>query len=78
LFLFCFVLFCLFCVIHFTPQNSFHTTKTQRITTTLGDLNIELHCDLVPKTTENFIGLCEKGYYDNTIFHRLIPNFMVK
>ena len=31
----------------------------------------------VPKTSENFLGLCEKGYYDGTKFHRLIPGFMV-
>jgi peptidyl-prolyl cis-trans isomerase-like protein 2 len=55
------------------------TTKKgyARLHTSLGDLNLELHCDLAPKTCENFLGLCEKGYYNNTKFHRLIPNFMV-
>ena len=48
-----------------------------RLVTTLGNLNLELHCDLVPKTCENFLGLCERGYYRNVIFHRLIKNFMV-
>jgi cyclophilin family peptidyl-prolyl cis-trans isomerase len=37
----------------------------------------QLRCDLVPKTCENFLGLCAKGYYNNVIFHRLIRNFMV-
>lgn len=37
-----------------------------RIQTTLGDLNLELHCDLVPVTCHNFVQLCKKGYYDNT------------
>ena len=32
-----------------------------RLHTTLGDLNIELHCDVAPKTCENFIALCEGG-----------------
>ena len=48
------------------------------IITSLGTLNFELHCDLTPKTTENFIGLCKSGYYDNVIFHRLIKNFMIQ
>ncbi|CAD5113220.1 DgyrCDS2403 [Dimorphilus gyrociliatus] len=49
-----------------------------RITTNLGNLNIELHSDLVPKTCENFLKHCKSGYYDNTIFHRSIRNFMIQ
>lgn len=48
-----------------------------RLTTNIGPLNIQLHCDLVAKTCENFIKLCQKGYYNGTIFHRSIRNFMV-
>uniref|UniRef100_A0A667X9C6 Peptidylprolyl isomerase (cyclophilin)-like 2 n=1 Tax=Myripristis murdjan TaxID=586833 RepID=A0A667X9C6_9TELE len=47
-----------------------------RLHTNKGDLNLELHCDKVPKAGENFIRLCKKGYYDGTIFHRSIRNFM--
>jgi len=49
-----------------------------RLHTNLGDINIELHCDIVSKTCENFLGLCEKKYYDGTIFHRLVPKFMIQ
>jgi hypothetical protein len=49
-----------------------------RLHTNLGDLNIELHCDMVPRTCENFLGLCEMGYYNDTIFHRSIKNFMIQ
>ena len=49
-----------------------------RLHTTLGHLNVELHCDLVPRTCENFIGLCEIGYFDDTIFHRSIRDFMIQ
>ncbi|KAG8011718.1 Peptidyl-prolyl cis-trans isomerase-like 2 [Nibea albiflora] len=49
-----------------------------RLHTNKGDLNLELHCDKVPKAGENFIRLCKKGYYDGTIFHRSIRNFMVR
>lgn len=49
-----------------------------RLQTNHGDLNLELHCEMVPKTCENFIKLCASGYYDNTIFHRSIKNFMIQ
>ena len=48
-----------------------------RMVTNLGPLNLELHCDMVPKACENFIKLCQKGYYNRTVFHRSIRNFMV-
>eukprot|EP00300_Choanocystis_sp_HF-7_P024427 c2587_g1_i1.p1 GENE.c2587_g1_i1~~c2587_g1_i1.p1 ORF type:complete len:538 (-),score=141.87 c2587_g1_i1:95-1708(-) len=49
-----------------------------RLKTNLGDLNIELHCDKTPKTCENFIRLCDTGYYNNVKFHRNIPGFMIQ
>lgn len=49
-----------------------------RLVTSEGMLNLELHCDIVPRTTDNFLRLCEKDYYDNTTFHRLIRNFMMQ
>ncbi|KAG8224200.1 hypothetical protein J437_LFUL002654 [Ladona fulva] len=49
-----------------------------RLYTNLGPLNLELHCDMVPKTCENFMKLCEKGFYNKTKFHRSIRNFMVQ
>jgi hypothetical protein len=49
-----------------------------RMQTSVGDLNIELHCDLVPRACENFITHCENGYYDNVIFHRNIKSFMIQ
>lgn len=48
-----------------------------QLTTSHGNINLELFCDVVPKTCENFIGLCAKGYYDGTVFHRSIRNFIV-
>ncbi|KAF6082560.1 peptidylprolyl isomerase like 2 [Phyllostomus discolor] len=49
-----------------------------RLHTSKGDLNLELHCDMTPKTCENFIRLCKKQYYDGTIFHRSIRNFVIQ
>jgi cyclophilin family peptidyl-prolyl cis-trans isomerase len=48
-----------------------------QIHTTLGDVNLELHCDICPRTCENFLALCETGYYNNVAFHRSIKNFMI-
>ncbi|CAL8091312.1 unnamed protein product [Calicophoron daubneyi] len=48
------------------------------LVTSHGKLNLELHCDLVPKTCENFIRLCESGYYNDTVFHRLIRYFIIQ
>lgn len=49
-----------------------------RVHTTHGDLNIELHCDIAPRACENFITLCERGYYNGIAFHRSIRNFMIQ
>ncbi|OJI98719.1 hypothetical protein ASPVEDRAFT_50362 [Aspergillus versicolor CBS 583.65] len=46
--------------------------------TTQGDLKVELFCEAVPKTAENFIALCAAGAYNNTPFHRLMPGFMIQ
>ena len=45
--------------------------------TSHGDLNLELNCEAVPKTCENFLKLCAKNYYNGTKFHRSIKHFMV-
>eukprot|EP00753_Platysulcus_tardus_P016165 PLAT5441.1.p1 GENE.PLAT5441.1~~PLAT5441.1.p1 ORF type:complete len:531 (-),score=182.62 PLAT5441.1:273-1865(-) len=49
-----------------------------RLKTNMGNLNIEVFAHLVPQTAENFLTLCARGYYDGTVFHRLIPGFMVQ
>ncbi|CAL8345816.1 unnamed protein product [Lota lota] len=49
-----------------------------RLHTNKGDINLELYCDKVPKAGENFTRLCKKGYYDGTVFHRSIRNFMIQ
>ncbi|RKP08843.1 cyclophilin-like protein [Thamnocephalis sphaerospora] len=46
--------------------------------TDLGDLKLELFCEAVPKAAENFLALCASGYYDNVLFHRNIPGFMIQ
>lgn len=46
--------------------------------TNVGDLKLELFCDEVPKSTENFLALCASGKYDGTVFHRVIKGFLVQ
>lgn len=46
--------------------------------TNLGDFSVELFEDETPITTENFIDLAEKGFYDGVIFHRVIDGFMIQ
>lgn len=43
----------------------------------MGDIKIKLH-DNMPITAGNFKTLVEQGYYNNLIFHRIIPNFMIQ
>ncbi|KAK0748838.1 hypothetical protein B0T21DRAFT_277053 [Apiosordaria backusii] len=49
-----------------------------RLSTTLGDLTLELLPEFAPKAVWNFIRLSQKGYYNNTCFHRNIRNFMIQ
>ncbi|KAG7532068.1 hypothetical protein FFLO_03876 [Filobasidium floriforme] len=48
------------------------------IRTNLGNLNVELHGDRAPKTVYNWIKLAQQGKYDDVVFHRLIPGFMIQ
>ncbi len=43
-----------------------------------GEIVIELFADKVPRTVNNFVFLAQEGFYDNTTFHRVIPNFMAQ
>lgn len=49
-----------------------------RFSTTLGDFDIELFQDKAPISVENFLSYVDEGFFDGTIFHRVIPGFMVQ
>merc|ERR1719223_1399007 len=49
-----------------------------RLTTTEGIIDLELDCDIAPRTCMNFIKLVEGGKYNGTKFHRSIRNFMIQ
>ena len=43
-----------------------------------GDIDIELDFEKAPKTAANFLEYAKEGFYEGTIFHRVIPNFMIQ
>mgnify|MGYP001826685366 CR=1 FL=1 len=49
-----------------------------RMETTLGPVVIELYPDTAPKTVENFLAYVRDGFYDGTVFHRVIDRFMIQ
>ena len=51
---------------------------TVKPTTSMGEITIQLDQENAPITTENFLKYVESGFYDGTIFHRVIPNFMIQ
>lgn len=48
------------------------------IKTKFGEMEVKFYSDLAPKTVENFIKLAKSGFYNGTIFHRVIPGFMIQ
>jgi len=48
------------------------------IATELGDIEIELYDESAPKAAANFIALARKGFYDDVVFHRVIPGFVAQ
>lgn len=77
----CFLIFSVFT--HAEDQLNFQSELSPEKTyalihTNLGDIELELYSKRTPKTVENFIAYAESGFYNDTLFHRVIPNFMVQ
>lgn len=49
-----------------------------KLHTNFGTISIELDAEKAPESAKNFISYAEAGHYDNTIFHRVIPGFMIQ
>lgn len=62
------------------PEIIIDKTKkyTAIMSTTEGDITIELYADKTPITVNNFVSLSKKDFYNNVIFHRVIPDFMIQ
>lgn len=54
------------------------TAPRVKISTNLGDIVLELNAARAPTTVENFLAYVNKGFYDGTIFHRVISTFMIQ
>jgi peptidyl-prolyl cis-trans isomerase B (cyclophilin B) len=61
-----------------TGKPSMTTSPRVKLTTNHGDIVIELDSVKAPKTSANFLNYVRDGFYDNTIFHRVIDGFMVQ
>ena len=58
--------------------NVYATNISVEMKTNLGNVVLELYPDKAPKTVENFLKYVEDGFYKNTVFHRVIPGFMIQ
>ncbi|MBV6306560.1 peptidyl-prolyl cis-trans isomerase [Candidimonas humi] len=54
------------------------TSPKVKLHTNMGDIVIALDAEKAPKTVENFLSYVNEGFYDGTIFHRVINNFMIQ
>jgi peptidyl-prolyl cis-trans isomerase B (cyclophilin B) len=63
-----------------TPNSKAEAPKSSRaiIKTKFGDIEIKFYPDVAPKHVENFVKLAKTGFYNGTIFHRVIPGFMIQ
>ena len=68
----------LFCFTSTTLVFAQNDDKVVIFHTEFGELTIELFSYAAPNTTENFLKLAESGFYDETIFHRIIKGFMIQ
>ncbi len=54
------------------------SAPTVEITTSLGKVTVELAADKAPKSVANFLQYAKSGFYNGTVFHRVIPGFMIQ
>ena len=77
--------FIFFILLLLTSTHSFSTEKTMsetqtkvKLTTTLGEIIIQLNAEKAPLSSANFLTYVNEGFYNGTIFHRVIPDFMAQ
>ena len=75
----------LFMILLLTSTLSFATEKTMsdtptkvKLTTNLGEITIQLNAEKAPVSSANFLTYVNEGFYNGTIFHRVIPDFMAQ
>ena len=60
------------------PAPAMAAAPRVKLVTSMGDIVLELNSAKAPKTVANFLAYVAKGHYDNTVFHRVIPGFMIQ
>ena len=60
------------------PAADPNASYTVVMETSAGEFTLELWPDLAPQTVGNFVGLVRQGFYDDTVFHRVIHDFMIQ
>ncbi|MBI5873799.1 MAG: peptidylprolyl isomerase [Candidatus Omnitrophica bacterium] len=78
-----YVLICVFLAVGFVQPLSAQEEPVGKesvvvLETNQGNVELKLFPQVAPKACENFIGLVKKGYYDGTVFHRVIKGFMIQ
>ena len=74
-----FMMLMLTSTLSFSTGKSMSTTAPKvKLTTTLGDITIQLNPEKAPISAENFLTYVKQGFYEGTIFHRVIPGFMAQ
>ena len=69
----------LFSTLSFATEKNMSDTKTKvKLTTTHGDIIIQLNTEKAPVSSANFLTYVNEGFYNGTIFHRVIPDFMAQ
>lgn len=73
------LLFFLTPTISFATENNMSKTQPKvKLTTTLGEFTIQLNSEKAPISVKNFLTYVEEGFYNGTVFHRVIPGFMAQ
>jgi len=63
----------------FATENNMSDTQTKvKLTTTLGEIIVQLNTEKAPVSSANFLTYVNEGFYNGTIFHRIIPGFMAQ
>lgn len=70
--------FLLFSILTLTVSAAQAANPQVTLETSKGTIVLELYPDKAPKTVENFLAYVESGFFDGTIFHRVIPDFMIQ
>lgn len=68
----------IFAALLLSTASSLWAAPTVELTTSMGKIVVELNAEKAPKSTGNFLQYAKEGFYNGTVFHRVIPGFMIQ